>query len=1012
MRKIIPIIVLIILLFSVYVEAVSSVRTAVGFLSSISPQYRLENNTTSTLLQDWTNTGVTEDTVGAGFSNYKVTISITTVGDYVIKWRDSSTPTKIAIDVIGAAEVSELINLAAVKAQTDKIQFDASNYVRSAVAAPVTVGTNNDKTGYSLTQAFPTNFASLAITAGGAVTAGTVSDKTGYTVSTVQDKTGYSLTVTPPTASQISTQIWSESLPGTYTSGQAGFKLNAAASAGDPWSTSIPGAYGAGSAGYIVGNNLNASMTSRLASSSYTSPPSAQSISTQVWSEAVPGSFTSGQAGYKLNAAASAGDPWGTSLPGAYGAGTAGYLIGTNVNATIGSRLATTGYTAPDNTSITSIKGQTDKFLFDGSSYVKSVQQGGVTVTTNNDKTGYTVSTVSDKTGYSLTQGFPTNFSSLAITSGGAVTAGTVSDKTGYTVSTVSDKTGYSLATAPPTAAAISTQVWSEAVPGAFTSGQAGYKLNAAASAGDPWTTALPGAYGAGTAGYIIGTDINATISSRLASASYTAPPSAASISTQVWSEPVPGSFTSGMAGYKLNSAASAGDPWATSIPGAYSAGTAGYIVGNDLNATISSRLATSGYTAPDNTSITAIKAKTDNLPTDPASTTNVNTRASQTSVNAIPTNPLLTNDSRIPATLIASSAEVAKQTTLNTLIPTALSFTGGFVNSNVKSTDNIDFTTLEKTTLNNLNITIDYGLVASNVWGFGMSSCVAGDNTCQKLLSAGAAGDPLASVVPGGYASGTAGYILGNNLDWKASSLASAVNQVPGVVDNSTVLLKKTAVSSTNQVGVTSDNKVYAYAPGSGGGGSGCNISGSSSVTVAIYETGTTTPIPDVTITVLNSTESVTLGAILTNSLGQAAFTLDDGTYVLYLRKSGVSFTKQTMVVAGTTSVTYYGTPVSVGVPGGNSCRVYLYAMMPDGVTPLPTIKAQAKIVRIPYQVSNTYFSGQIIPYVYDKNTGLLYWDVVQGAIVEFSVDTVYPANNRKVPFSSNAKLKDLGPS
>lgn len=46
----------------------------------------------------------------------------------------------------------------------------------------VTVGTNNDKTGYSLTQAFPANFASLAITVGGAVTAGTVSDKSGYSL--------------------------------------------------------------------------------------------------------------------------------------------------------------------------------------------------------------------------------------------------------------------------------------------------------------------------------------------------------------------------------------------------------------------------------------------------------------------------------------------------------------------------------------------------------------------------------------------------------------------------------------------------------------------------------------------------------------------------------------------------------------------------------------------------------------------------------------------------------------
>jgi hypothetical protein len=51
--------------------------------------------------------------------------------------------------------------------------------------------------------------------------------------------------------------------------------------------------------------------------------------------------------------------------------------------------------------------------------------------------------------------------------------------------------------------------------------------------------------------------------------------------------------------GNKINSAASAGDPWATSLPGAYASGTAGYIVGTNLNATVSSRLASASYTAP-----------------------------------------------------------------------------------------------------------------------------------------------------------------------------------------------------------------------------------------------------------------------------------------------------------------------------------------------------------------------------------------------------------------------------
>lgn len=53
-----------------------------------------------------------------------------------------------------------------------------------SVTAGVTVATNNDKTGYSLTQAFPTNFADLAITVTtGQVTVGTNADKTGYSIS-------------------------------------------------------------------------------------------------------------------------------------------------------------------------------------------------------------------------------------------------------------------------------------------------------------------------------------------------------------------------------------------------------------------------------------------------------------------------------------------------------------------------------------------------------------------------------------------------------------------------------------------------------------------------------------------------------------------------------------------------------------------------------------------------------------------------------------------------------------
>jgi len=104
-------------------------------------------------------------------------------------------------------------------------KFDSSVYAQEAVTAigllndfdntsdQVIVTTNNDKTGYtastvsdksgySLTQAFPANFSSFALDGSGYVTVLTNNDKTGYALTTQNwnvGKTGYTLTQTFPT---------------------------------------------------------------------------------------------------------------------------------------------------------------------------------------------------------------------------------------------------------------------------------------------------------------------------------------------------------------------------------------------------------------------------------------------------------------------------------------------------------------------------------------------------------------------------------------------------------------------------------------------------------------------------------------------------------------------------------------------------------------------------------------------------------------------------------------------
>lgn len=64
-------------------------------------------------------------------------------------------------------------------------------------------------------------------------------------------------------------------------------------------------------------------------------------------------------------------------------------------------------------------------------------------------------------------------------------------------------------------AATIADAVWDELIAGHAVSGSTGEALSAAGAAGDPWITALPGSYTSGQAGYIIGTNLNATVSSR-----------------------------------------------------------------------------------------------------------------------------------------------------------------------------------------------------------------------------------------------------------------------------------------------------------------------------------------------------------------------------------------------------------------------------------------------------------------------------------------------------------------
>jgi hypothetical protein len=160
--------------------------------------------------------------------------------------------------------------------------------------------------------------------------------------------------------------------------------------------------------------------------------------------------------------------------------------------------------------------------------------------------------------------------SSRSTYAGGAVASVTAA----VTVGTNNDKTGYSLSAAGIQA------IWDALTSALTTVGSIGkFIVDNADSAG---VTTLLARLTSGRATNL--DNLDATVSSRLATSGYTAPPTVAAIRTEM----------------DTNS--------------------------TKLDATVSSRLAAASYTAPDNADILLIKAKTDNLPAAPAAVSDIPT--------------------------------------------------------------------------------------------------------------------------------------------------------------------------------------------------------------------------------------------------------------------------------------------------------------------------------------------------------------------------------------------------
>ena len=287
--------------------------------------------------------------------------------------------------------------------------------------------------------------------------------------------------------------------------------------------------------------------------------------------------------------------------------------------------------------------------------------------------------------------------------------------------------------------------------------------------------------------------DLTATMKSSVT----TAVPTVSQTADQVWDELLSGHTGAGSTGAGLSAAGAAGDPWSTALPGAYGAGTAGKIVGDNVNATISSRASQTSLDTLDDlvdTEVGAIKTKTDQL---------TFTVANQIDANSLTNGGLSASATRSAIGLATANLDTQIGTLATpTNITAATGITVSSIGANV-----VTASALATDAVNE---------IADQVWDELLSGHTGVGSTGAGLSAAGAAGDPWSTLIPGAYGSGTAGKIVGDNVNATISSRASqtSLDTLDDIVDTEVAAIK----TKTDQMTFTVANQIDANSLTNGG--------------------------------------------------------------------------------------------------------------------------------------------------------------------------------------------------
>ncbi|HKZ22414.1 MAG TPA: hypothetical protein VJ165_04325 [candidate division Zixibacteria bacterium] len=178
----------------------------------------------------------------------------------------------------------------------------------------------------------------------------------------------------------------------------------------------------------------------------------------------------------------------------------------------------------------------------------------------------------------------------------------------------------------------------------------------------------------------------------------------------------------------------------------------------------------------------------------------------------------------------------------------------------------------------------------------------------------------------------------------------------------------------------------------------------GANQVTLTVKDAAdSVTVLNGVQVQVLNQAQTATEGLLTSNSLGQAIFALNNATYKVRLFKPGHVFAvPESVIVAGTTSKTFYGSAFNPGTPPSPAlCRVFGYV---KDINNLPVVgaKIEALIKTVPLRYQAVLISPYYKTTTTDAN-GYWFLDLYPNSILN-------PGNTKylfSVTVTSGAILK-----